>query len=101
MTEQNHVLHERLEWLGANHDNASGKSDKFYEVTVDHNDLYFTETRRWGRFGAKGQTKVLQHYGEYSALESARKILAKKRDKGYTKPVAPLTRLASVLDDEE
>jgi len=95
------VAHERLEWLGANHANKSSKSDKYYEITIHEEGNFYVETRRWGRFGAKGQTKVLTHYNKWSAFWSANEQLAKKRAKGYTRPVAPLVRLASVLDDEE
>jgi predicted DNA-binding WGR domain protein len=99
MSEQ--IFHERLEWLGRNFENKSGKSDKFYEVTitVDADGGKYTETRRWGRFGTKGQTKRLTHYSRYQAVSSARTQLEKKRDKGYTSPVAPLKRLASLVDD--
>lgn len=97
----NTIFQERVEWLGANHANASGKSDKFYEVTVTHEDGAFVETRRWGRFGAKGQTKAVRHYSEWQALNSARGQLSKKRDKGYTSPVAPLIRLAHVMDEDD
>lgn len=93
------LFFERLEWLGSNHANKSGQSDKFYEITISKEDGRFVETRRWGRFGAKGQTKVLRHWGEWSALDSARMQLRKKRKKGYTKPVAPLKRLASIMED--
>jgi predicted DNA-binding WGR domain protein len=100
MSEEKTIFHERVEWLGRNHKNASGKSDKFYEITVLWNGGHsYVETRRWGRYGSKGQTKVLRHYGEWSALNSARSQLAKKRDKGYENVVAPLKRLASAMDD--
>jgi predicted DNA-binding WGR domain protein len=101
MSEQRTILHERLEWLGANFENKSGKSDKFYEITVTTNGgRLFTETRRWGKYGTKGgKPKVIEHYSEWSALDSAQTKLAKQRDKGYTKPVAPLKRLASLMDD--
>lgn len=100
MSNEGTIFHERVEWLGRNYGNASGKSDKFYEITVAWNGGYtYVETRRWGRYGSKGQTKVLQHSGEYRALDSARSQLSKKRDKGYTDVVAPLTRLASAAED--
>jgi len=100
MSEQTTIFHKRLEWLGPNSDNASRKSDKFYEITITTNGgRSFVETRRWGRYGAKGQTKVVQHSYEWSAINSAEQQLAKKRDKGYTAPVAPLKRLASLADD--
>lgn len=100
--ERKQILFERLEYLGANAQNKGGKSDKFYEVEVVCNGgSTYVETRRWGAFTTtKPQSKVLQHYSEWSAVDSARKVLAKKRAKGYTKPIAPLKRLASVMDDD-
>jgi len=100
MSDKGTIFHERVEWLGRNFDNASGKSDKFYEITITWNGgRTYVETRRWGRFGSKGQTKILEHWSKYQALNSARSQLRKKRDKGYTDVVAPLTRLASAADD--
>lgn len=93
------IFHERVEWLGRNFDNKSNKSDKFYEITITTNGDSFIETRRWGRYGSKGQTKVLKHWSDYGAINSARSQLNKKREKGYTNVVAPLKRLASTMDD--
>jgi predicted DNA-binding WGR domain protein len=94
------IFHERVEWLGRNNANASRKSDKFYEITITtNNGAYCREIRRWGRYGTKGQTKLISHFSERSAINSARKQLNKKRDKGYTNVIAPLKRLASAMDD--
>lgn len=100
MSNENTLYQDRVEWLGANHANQSGKSDKFYEVTVAQVGERFVELRRWGRYGAKGQTKTLTHYSEYSATQSAKAQIEKKRAKGYTRPVDALSRLASVMDDD-
>lgn len=99
MGETTEIFRERVEWLGKNHANQSGKSDKFYEIVVVEQNGHHIETRRWGKYGAKGQVKVLTHYSEYSALRSAEDQLKKKRAKGYTRCVDALTRLASVMED--
>jgi len=109
MSDQEPIFHQIVEYLGKNHDNASGKSDKFYEVTVtpagnpDFAKVYgmgnFVETRRWGKYGAKGQTKVVWHLSEWVALQSAKAQIKAKMSKGYTRPVNALTRLASIMED--
>jgi len=101
MSEKKILLNERLEWLGANHANKSSRSDKFYQIEISWNGgRVYTETRRWGRYGTKGQSKVIEHHYEWSAFDSARSQLRKKAAKGYTKEVAPLQRLASVMEDD-
>lgn len=99
MSETKEIYRDRVEWLGKNHANASGKSDKFYEVTVIAQNGHYIETRRWGKYGAKGQVKVVTHSWETYALRSAKEQIKKKRSKGYTRCVDALTRLASVMDD--
>lgn len=96
----NSIFFERVEWLGPNEANTSRKSDKFYEVEVTVSGAQYVETRRWGRYGAKGQTKVVTHYYKESAVRSAKEQIRAKLDKGYTRPVAPLVRLASVADED-
>ena len=95
------IFNERLEMLAFNPKNKSGKSNKFYQIVVEgRNDLsVYNETRRWGKYGTKGQVKIITHYGEWSALSSARSMIAKKKSKGYTKPIAALVRLATAMDD--
>ena len=100
MTDTPSIYSARVEWLGANYDNASRKSDKFYEIVVTATaNGRFIEKRRWGKYGATGQTKIINHYSEWDALQSARKQIESKVKKGYTKPVAPLTRLATAMED--
>jgi predicted DNA-binding WGR domain protein len=100
--EQEPLFHQRLEYLGANHDNQGGQSDKFYEIRVDPDRLRggYAETRKWGKFGANGQTKVIGHFSAAMAIRSAKNQLKKKAKKGYTKPIGALTRLATVAEDE-
>ena len=66
MDKQEIVFQQTLEYLGKNHKNKGGKSDKFYEIviTVDNSRRYkrYVETRRWGKYGATGQIKVLEHW---------------------------------------
>lgn len=92
--------HARVEWLGPNDANQSRKSDKFYEITVTQEGCAVKEIRRWGKWGTEGQTKVINHYSLWSAVESAKKQLKKKRKKGYRDPVDALTRLAHQIGDE-
>jgi predicted DNA-binding WGR domain protein len=66
----------RLEYYGYNGDNKSGHSEKFWQLE-GHG---MAVTRRWGRFGSKGQTKA---DNIADALEKA----AQKMDAGYS-PVA-------------
>lgn len=96
------IFHERLEYFGMNVKNTGGQSDKFYEVKVesDTQNSEFIETRTWGRYGASGSEKVIRHYARAMAIASAKKQLAKKIKKGYTKPVNALKRLATAADDE-
>lgn len=66
----------RLEYYGYNAENKSGHSEKFWQLEG----VGRTVTRRWGRFGTKGQTKV---DNLYDALDKA----VEKMGKGY-RPVA-------------
>ena len=66
----------RLEFYGYNAENKSGHSEKFWQLEGNG----ATVTRRWGRFGTKGQTKA---DNLYDALNKA----VKKMTKGYH-PVA-------------
>lgn len=92
------AFHKYLEYLGPNVDNVSGKSNKFWEVAVFKRDGRHVVVTRWGKFGAKGQTKEKVHYGLYDAEASARQQARKKRDKGYTREVDVITRLGATLD---
>lgn len=66
----------RLEYFGYNGDNKSGHSEKFWQLEGVGRSV----TRRWGRFGSKGQTKADT---VYDALDKAMEKMAK----GY-RPVA-------------
>jgi predicted DNA-binding WGR domain protein len=98
----------RVEWLGANHANKSGKSDKFYEITITPeteqqwgDGWWWRVVARYGKFGTKGQTKDYGiHHSQNTARYVARRILDKKLAKGYTEPVDALTRLARVMEDD-
>lgn len=94
-------FHARVEWLGPNSKNQSRKSDKFYEVCVLQAGPYkHVERRRWGKWGAEGQTKEIEHFYQHRALESAQKQIKRKMKKGYRDPVDALTRLAHQVEDE-
>jgi predicted DNA-binding WGR domain protein len=66
----------RLEYFGYNPDNASGHSEKFWQLEGEGRAV----TRRWGRFGSKGQTKA-------DTLAEGLEKAAAKLAKGY-RPVA-------------
>jgi len=66
----------RLEFYGYNPENKSGHSEKFWQLEGNG----MTVTRRWGRFGSKGQVKA---DNVYDALDKA----AEKMASGY-RPVA-------------
>jgi len=71
----------RLEYVGWNYKNTSGKSSKFYEATVSGN----TVTFRWGKIGSKGQSKTHTKGSGVTALVFAKAQIAKKMAKGYKK----------------
>jgi len=60
----------RLEFVGTNHDNASGKSRKFYQAEVWGK----TFVRRWGRIGTAGQTMRQTFATKYEATSAALKM---------------------------
>ncbi len=101
--------HAYLEYVGANDKNTSGKSNKFWEVAVFHNPNYkeprgglpFLVVRRWGKYGAKGQIKVEHSWNESAAIHHALKMKAKKREKGYTKEIDVITRLSTLVTEED
>lgn len=97
------VYHRYLEYVGANDENQSGKSDKFWEVAVfqqvDRANRWVV-VRRWGRYGKKGQIKVAGPYGtEWSATGEAQAFEAKKRVKGYTREIDVITRLGMRVEE--
>jgi DNA ligase 1 len=56
-----------------------GNSHKFWEVTIQNNEL----TTRWGRVGTDGQTKTKSLHSPESARIEADKLIAEKTKKGY------------------
>ena len=87
----------RLEFVGTNHDNASGKSRKFYQAEVWGK----TFVRRWGRIGTTGQTMRQTFATKYEATSAALKMANEKRAKGYTAEVDIVTLIGSLFDDKE
>jgi predicted DNA-binding WGR domain protein len=95
------VYHKYLEFVGANADNASGKSNKFWEIAVIKQGGKFTVVRRWGKYGTKGQTKDGESfYDKYTAKSHAKAHQRKKRDKGYTKEIDVITRLGTLVNGD-
>lgn len=95
------VYHRYLEYLGPNEENKSGHSDKFWEVAIFRHDGRWKVIRRWGRYGKKGQIKAEIRHSRFSAKKHVRELKSKKRDKGYTKEIDVITRMGSLLDEEE
>lgn len=56
-----------------------GSERKFYRVFVAGT----TEVRQWGRIGATGQFKIIEHPGKRAAEASAEKQVGTKIGKGY------------------
>jgi len=73
----------RLEYVGPNSDNQSGKSQKFWQVEVYDKVV----VRRWGRIGTAGQTDRKVYRSYTLAMTEAEYQARKKHDKGYTRPV--------------
>jgi len=66
----------RLEFYGYNPENRSGHSEKFWELEGEGSQV----TRRWGRFGSRGQTKI-------DTLRAALEKAVEKMSRGY-RPVS-------------
>lgn len=49
--------------------------------------------RHWGRNGTKGQQMVESFYGKYEAQDSAERLTAEKRAKGYRAEASPLDKI--------
>ncbi len=92
------VYHRYLEFVGPNYENQSLKSNKFWEVAVFADGTKYVVATRWGKFGAKGQTKTKVCWGQWTAEESALTQAQKKRDKGYGHEIDVITRLGATLD---
>lgn len=89
-----------LEFVGANSANVSGKSNKFWQVGVFAVGSRFVAVRRWGKYGTNGQCKAERETSRWSAMNFAEANEQKKRDKGYSKEVDIITRLATLVDED-
>lgn len=58
---------------------VAGKSSKFWEVSVNGNDM----TTRWGRLGSAGQSKTKTFKNAATAQAQADKLIAEKTADGY------------------
>ena len=58
---------------------VEGKSSKFWEVSVQGQDM----TVRYGRIGSQGQTRTKTFTDEAAAQAQAAKLIAEKTDEGY------------------
>jgi predicted DNA-binding WGR domain protein len=64
---------------------VDGKSSKFWEVSVDGNEVIV----RYGRIGTDGQTKTKTFEDAESAQTHAEKLITQKTGKGYTESERP------------
>lgn len=85
----------RLEYVGPNGENQSGKSAKFWQIEVHGSRV----VRRWGRIGTSGQSDEKVYAGDYYALAEAKAQVRAKRMKGYTKEVDIITLIGVMLGD--
>jgi predicted DNA-binding WGR domain protein len=86
----------RLEFVGANEANQSGKSRKFWQAEI----YGCVFVRRWGPIGKTGQTMSERLSSPYEAKAAALKMANEKRRKGYTNEVDIVTLIGSLFDGE-
>lgn len=84
----------RLEYVGKNEQNVSGKSSKFWQAEVWG--CHFV--RRWGKIGTKGQTMRETFADGYQAKQAAMKMAGEKQRKGYTLEVDIITLIGSLAE---
>lgn len=84
----------RLEFVGDNPENQSGKSRKFWQAEV-----YGTHfVRRWGRIDTQGQTMAEVFPTPDAARRAATKMAEEKRRKGYKLEVDIITLIGQLAD---
>jgi len=82
----------RLEFVGANAQNQSGESMKFWQAEVWGS----TFVRRWGKIGTRGQTMREDFASPQHAQQAARKMAIEKQRKGYTLEVDIISLIGSL-----
>jgi predicted DNA-binding WGR domain protein len=82
----------RLEFVGDNPANESGRSAKFWQAEVYGS----TFVRRWGRIGATGQTKSETFATHSEATSAALKMCEEKKRGGYTLEVDIITLIGKL-----
>jgi predicted DNA-binding WGR domain protein len=73
-----------------------GSAHKFYEVTIDGNDV----TIRFGRIGDSGQSKTTAYPTPEKALAEATKKINEKRKKGYEEAIVGVRQKRSITRRE-
>jgi len=86
----------RLEFIGENADNLSGRSAKFWQAETYGREF----VRRWGKIGAGGQTMRESFGSSYEAKSAALRMVEEKRKKGYVKEVDIISLIGSLVKDE-
>lgn len=84
----------RLEFVGENADNKSGRSAKFWQAEVWGNVFI----RRWGKIGANGQTKSESFESSREATKAALKMCEEKKRGGYTLEVDIISLIGKLGD---
>lgn len=87
----------RLEFVGPNPKNLSGKSRKFWQAEVWGR----TFVRRFGPIGKQGQTMQETFGSSYEAKAAALKMANKKRADGYTNEVDIVTLIGSLFNGDQ
>jgi len=87
---------QRLEFIGENLANKSGRSGKFWQAEV----YGCRFVRRWGKIGTTGQTMSEEFGSPFEAKEAAVKMAESKRQKGYTTEVDIIQLIGSLDKDD-
>jgi len=94
----------RLEFVGPNENNASGKSSKYWQAeTYERSNGRGIFVRRWGKILSWGDEYRAPMREEFSTVAEARraamKMVEKKRKKGYTLEVDVVTLIGLLAED--
>jgi predicted DNA-binding WGR domain protein len=90
------VLVQYFEYVGDSDDTKSGSSAKFWEISIDGQNLWL----RYGKIGATGQKTLKTFDSESEATKAAEKLIAEKLRKGYASK-NPGGQIQSLPSDED
>jgi predicted DNA-binding WGR domain protein len=93
----------RLEYVGPNEANASGRSSKFWQAEVYRSNGGAVFVRRWGKILAWGDEDRQPKRERYPTIAAAQcaalKMVEKKRKKGYTLEVDVVTLIGMLAEE--